>query len=135
MSRKLDESFIKAINATKRKSGRRLTREALASVGKRGIYGMAAKRRRTHKDVEFQVSPARSTDIIGTYKTFDEAAGVAVARSASTGEKVEINVLIYSKAGARWYGGDHALEEYDADPDASVHDRIVVKAESTGRVY
>lgn len=39
MGKAFDESFINAINATKRRSGRRLSREAVASVGKRGIFG------------------------------------------------------------------------------------------------
>lgn len=87
---------------------------------------------RTHRDVEFAVEDASEKERI--FKTFDSAAGFAVAIAASTGRKVPINVLIYSKSGARWWGGDEAVELYLLDPEASVSERIVVSADSEGRV-
>ena len=85
-----------------------------------------------HKSVEFA-----TTDLGGqeqTFKTFDEAAGLAVSVAASSGRKVHIDVLVYSAAGARWWGGDYAVEDYMEDPDASVFARIEIKANVVGRI-
>lgn len=103
-----------------------------------------ARVRRTHPDVEFEVNWGedghgdRIDDLRRgqpTFNDFDRAASVAVGASVTRGEPVATSVLIYSRSGARWWGGDYAVEEYDADPDASASDRIVVRAESTGRIY
>lgn len=91
-------------------------------------------RKRKHKDVEFMVVGPHSVED-GYFDTASEAASVAVARSIGYGgEPVEINVLVSSKAGAKWYGGDYAVGVYEEDPEASVHERIVVRAESIGRI-
>lgn len=86
-----------------------------------------------HKDVEFHVTDAGGHTRV--FDTFDEAAGFAISLAASDGRAHNIDVLIYSKAGARWWGGDDAVEEYESDPDASVSDRITVRAEDVGRIY
>ena len=53
----------------------------------------------------------------------------------SHGSAVNLDVLVHSPAGARWYrGSPEGAAEYEDDPDASVFDRIVVNAESLGRV-
>lgn len=91
-----------------------------------------SKRAKTHKDVEFAVDDASGNERI--FKKFDEAAGFAVSLAAS-GRATKIDVLIHSRAGARWWGDDHAVEEYNSDPDASVSERIQITAESIGRVY
>lgn len=85
-----------------------------------------------HKDLEFQLEDAGGNT--RTFKSFDEAAGLAVAVAASTGKEVELNVLTWSRAAAKAYAGDYGVEVYEEDPEASVHDRIVIKAESQGRV-
>ncbi len=88
-----------------------------------------------HKDVEYFVHDDNGHgDRHTQHKTFDEAAGAAVARSASTGSKIYIDVCVYSRAGAKWYGGDDAVAQYDEDPETSVHERIVITAVSQGRV-
>lgn len=87
---------------------------------------------RSHKHVDFEV-----TDLSGNphrFRTFDEAAGFAVSVSASFGGSVYIDVVVWSKAGARFYAGDDGVEEYEEDPEASVFDRLVVRADSQGRV-
>jgi len=92
-------------------------------------------RAKSHKDVEFEVEyePRGQT---WNYKTFAEAAAQALAVSASHGgEEVLLDVLIHSRAGARWWGGDYAVEEYESDPEASVSDRLVVRAVDQGRIY
>lgn len=84
-------------------------------------------RAKTHKDVTFELA-------LNTYKRFDEAAGMAVARAASTGRGIYIDVVVLSESGARWYGGDYGVEQYREDPDASVFERIEVRADSKGRI-
>jgi len=68
------------------------------------------------------------------FKTPDAAAGFAVAIAMSGRANVSIDVLTWDRDAAVAYGGDDAGEVYDEDPEASVHDRIVIKAESMGRV-
>jgi len=89
-------------------------------------------RSKRHKDVEFAVDDYQGHERI--FKTFDEAAGFAVSIAASGKSNVTIDVLIHSVAGARWWGGDDAVEEYREDPDASVSDRIEISANPVGRV-
>lgn len=44
--------------------------------------------------------------------------------AASNGEASSVDVLVWTEAGARWYGGDDAIERYREDPEASVFERI-----------
>lgn len=88
-------------------------------------------RKETHPDVEYAVDDAQGRE--RTFKTFDEAAGFAVAM-ASSGGVVHLDILIWSEEGAYWYGGDDAVEQYNEDPEASVFERLEVSAESVGRV-
>lgn len=82
-------------------------------------------------DVEFAVDDASGRERI--FKTFDEAAGFAVSLAAS-GRTVDLDVLIWSVAGARAYGGDDAVELYNEDPEASVFERLEITVNSVGRV-
>jgi hypothetical protein len=91
---------------------------------------MAAKKR--HKDVIFWVQDLHGND--WHYDTFDEAAGQAVAVAVARGEGVTLDVQVSSRSGARWFGGDDAVEVYDEDPEASVHEHIIVKAKALGRI-
>ena len=92
-------------------------------------------RRRKIAGVEFAVDnlavPAEEQifDHLGDAMEF--AASCSIARC---GEKRYVDVLVYSRQAAKRWGGDEAVEMYDEDPDASVHERIVVTAESIGRV-
>lgn len=86
----------------------------------------------THKDVDFAVDDASGKQRI--FRSFDEACGFAVAISASCGKPVNVDVLIHSVEGARAWGGDCAVEAYLEDPDASVSERIEIRADSEGRV-
>jgi len=87
---------------------------------------------RSH-DLEFHVqsSEGSATKI---FSNFDKASGYAVARCCSTGVPVYIDVVTFTRAAANRWGGEYGLEVYDSDPEASVHDRIVIKAESQGHV-
>jgi len=87
--------------------------------------------RKTHQDVDFAVDDASGQE--RTFKRFDEAAGFAVALAAS-GRDVDLDVLIWSRAGARFYGGDEAVSQYDEDPEASVFERLQIRVNPIGRV-
>ncbi len=64
-----------------------------------------------------------------------EASATAISMSISRGgEPVIIDVLAWTRAAARSYAGDYGVEVYDEDPEASVHDRIVIRAASQGRI-
>ena len=89
-------------------------------------------RAKTHKDVEFTVEGYDGRE--RSFKTFDEAVSFAVGKAVSNGMPVHVDTLIHSVSGARWYGGDHGVEEYRSDPDASVSDRIEISANHVGRV-
>ena len=89
-------------------------------------------RSKTHKDVEYAVDDASGAQ--RTFKTFDEAAGFAVAIALSGRDNVSIDVLIWSKSGARFYGGDEGVEQYNEDPEASVFERFEIRVNAVGRV-
>lgn len=88
--------------------------------------------RKSHRDVEFAVDDASGNQ--RTFKYFDEAAGFAVAIAASGKERVYLDVLIWSKSGAKAYGGEEGVEQYEEDPDASVFERIEIRVNAMGRV-
>jgi hypothetical protein len=87
---------------------------------------------RTHKDVEFAVDDASGNERI--FSTYGEAAAFAIAVAASRGKTVNLDVLVYSEAGAHAWGGEDAVEQYLDDPEASVFDRIIIAADSVGRI-
>lgn len=84
-------------------------------------------------DLEFHVGDERgnATEI---FHNFDKAAGFAVSRCCSSGISVVIDVVTWTRTAARRWGGEAGEETYDADPEASVHERIVIKAEALGRI-
>ena len=82
------------------------------------------------KNLEFHVDRPDGTTAIET--KFDKAAGLAISISCSNGEPVNIDVVAWSRSAAKAWSGD--VESYDDDPDSSVFDRIVVRAESIGRI-
>jgi hypothetical protein len=84
-----------------------------------------------HKDVEFAVDDASGDECV--FKSWDEAAGFALSIAAS-GHEAHIDVLIWSKAGARAWGGDDAVEQYNEDPEASVFERFEVNVNAVGRI-
>jgi len=84
------------------------------------------------KDLEFHVDKPNGTTAV--LASFDKACGLAAGISASNGQPVNVDVIVYSRAAARAWGGDTAVEVYVEDPDASVHERIVIRAESLGRI-
>lgn len=87
---------------------------------------------KTHPDVDYCVDDCSGSE--RSFKTFDEAAGFALAVALSGKENVYLDVVIWSEEGALAYGGDDALATYQEDPDASVHERIEVHVNPQGRV-
>jgi len=87
--------------------------------------------RKSHPDVEYAVDDAGGNE--RTFKTFDEAAGFAISIATARGES-KLDVLIWGKSGARFYGGDDAVEQYEEDPDASVFERYEIRVNAVGRV-
>jgi hypothetical protein len=85
------------------------------------------------KDLEFAVDDASGHQ--NTFKSLEKALAFAVSLAVSDGLPHNVDVLCYSPAAARKWGGDYAVQEYRDDPDASVHERIVITAESKGRIY
>ena len=85
-----------------------------------------------HRDLEFEVETSRGET--RHFTRWGEALKFAVAHAVSTGTPVTVDVLAYSKAAARAWAGDYGVEVYDEDPEASVHERIIIKAESQGRI-
>lgn len=90
-----------------------------------------AQREKTHPQVEYAVDDASGKERI--FKTFDEAAGFAVAVALS-GREANLDVLIWDEEGAEWYGGDDAVEQYNEDPEASVFERFEIRVNAVGRV-
>lgn len=89
--------------------------------------------KRIHKDVEYAVNDRSGHQ--HTFKTPQDASAFAIAIAVSDGNPVNIDVLVWSRAGAKAYrGSGDGEEEYDEDPDASVFERIIVRAEAIGRV-
>lgn len=82
-----------------------------------------------HKDVEYAVSGREEK----VFKDFEKAAVAALTEAMLRGEAV-FDVLVYSKAGARFVGGDDAVEQYKEDPEASVFDRFEITVNNVGRV-
>jgi hypothetical protein len=84
-------------------------------------------------ELEFHVSDERGTATT-IFSNFDKAAGFAITRSGSSGVTMQIDVITWSRAAAKKWGGESSVEIYEEDPDTSVHERILVKAESLGHV-
>jgi hypothetical protein len=87
---------------------------------------------RSHRDVEFAIDDESGDERI--FRSFDEAAGFAVGLAVSTGKRIHLDVLVYSRDGAGWWGGEDGEHTYDDDPDASVFERLVIEARSDGAV-
>lgn len=79
-----------------------------------------------HKDVEYHVEDKVFSD--------PKDAFVAVCNECIAHGSARLDVVIWSKAGAKAFGGDDAVEQYKDDPDASVFERFEFKCNAVGRV-
>jgi len=86
-------------------------------------------RRDSHKEVEF-IAGARER----SFKTFREAAEAALLDAIGRETPVHLDVLVYGASGARWWGGDEAVERYRADPEASIFERFEIMGRSLGMI-
>ena len=86
---------------------------------------------RKHKDVEYAVEDGSGKERV--FKTFDEAAAFALGMAISRGES-NLDVLIHSTWGAKFYGGDDAVTQYKEDPEASVFERFEIRVNNVGRI-
>jgi hypothetical protein len=87
---------------------------------------------RRNKQLDFEVTAGEGRFNTPDWKAACEA---AVSSSASRGgELVTIDVLTWTREAARAWAGEHGVELYDEDPDASVFERFEVRARSTGRI-
>jgi hypothetical protein len=85
-----------------------------------------------HDDVQYAVSSKHDMSEL-VYDTFDEAAADAVEKAISLGESY-LDVLVYSVEGAWFLGDNAAVDQYNEDREASVFERIELKANVVGRV-
>jgi hypothetical protein len=88
--------------------------------------------RKAPKDVEFAVSAGER--LTRHFKKWDEALAWAFAISATHGQEAVIDVLVHSEAGARSWLGDYGVEQYREDPEASVFQRLSLRAQDHGRI-
>ena len=87
--------------------------------------------RKSHKDVDYSVLDGSDKERI--FGSFDEAAGFALGMAIARGE-ADLDVLIWSESGARFYGGDDAVDQFDEDPEASVFERFEITVNNAGRI-
>ncbi len=83
-------------------------------------------------DLEFAVDDSAGQQRI--FKTFPEACAFAVSIAASHGRPVDLDVLTFTRAAAKAWAGDYGVEVYNEDPEASVHERIQIRADAQGRI-
>jgi hypothetical protein len=86
------------------------------------------------KDLEFHVGPEGIHTPTKICKSFKDACESAISMAVSTGQEMTIDVVAWTRSAARAWGGDAAVEVHKEDPEASVHERIIIKAESQGRI-
>ncbi len=91
-----------------------------------------AKRKTSHRDVQFVVNDAQGKEQI--FDKWDTAVVFAAEQSLHQGRPVNLDVLVYSIWGAKWLGADDAAERYRQDPKASVFDRYVIAMGYQGSV-
>lgn len=83
---------------------------------------------KSHPDVSFEIE-----EEWGGYNSKEEAFARACVLAASRG-KVILDVVVFSEAGARWWGGEDSVESYRQDPDCSVLERLEITVNNLGRI-
>ena len=80
---------------------------------------------RSHPHVEFAI---QYEDEEKVFPNLGEAAEWAAKHSLEKGERVDIEVVIYTNEGVKWYSPDEK-DEYEEDQNGFVYDRIRISAE------
>jgi hypothetical protein len=88
------------------------------------------ERTERHRDVEYSIKLGHKEVV---FETLDDAAPYVLSAALAEG-RAHLDVLVHSADGAAWYGGDEAVALYQDDPEASVFERIEVRASSQGRI-
>jgi len=88
--------------------------------------------KKSHPDVEFHVLDDQGQDRY--FRTFDEAALVVFYGALRDDRWRNLQVLVRSEAGAKWWGGEDAVERFRSDPDASIFEQLKVKVNSEGMI-
>lgn len=83
-----------------------------------------------HPDVEFWVA-AGDNFLPTKFKSFADASYAALSVAANTGSPVNLDVLVYSEAGAQWVGGADAVEVFRDDPTADLFQRYKISVQTT----
>jgi hypothetical protein len=83
------------------------------------------------KDLEFHVDVCGNTQVLST---FEKAVETAVIQSIGTGKPIFVDVVVWSKKAAYAFGGSHGVDTYLEDPEASVFQRIEIRANDLGRI-
>jgi hypothetical protein len=84
------------------------------------------------RDLEFHVNRPNGKTYVGS--VFGDATALAITIAVNTQKPVHIDVCAFSESAAREWTGEQGADSYNEDPEASVFDRIVIIAESVGRV-
>lgn len=82
-------------------------------------------------DVEYHV-PTRYGRVL-IYEHVEDAGRRAFLEALAHGEAT-VDVVVCSEEGARSFGGDDAVDEYNEDPEASVFERMQIRLNNLGRV-
>lgn len=85
---------------------------------------------RKHRDISFEV---RCDEHREGFTSADKAMAKAFVL-AVTGREVILDVLVFSRAGAKAWAGDTGAESYAEDPDATVFERYRVSVSFEGRI-
>ena len=83
-----------------------------------------------HPDVEYEVYDS-SGRFPSVFRTFSEAAGFALMDGVPQGIVMNIDVLVYSEAGARFWGGQEAAVQYRRGLESDLIARIEVTGDVT----
>lgn len=88
-----------------------------------------------HKDVEYHVSETLpGEDSISFVTSSPDGAAMELFKLIVSRGRARLDVVIYSKAGAKAFGGEDAVARYLEDPGASVFERYTFSANNEGRV-
>jgi hypothetical protein len=83
------------------------------------------------KDLEFHVDVNGNTQVFNAFATAIE---VAVVYSIRTGRPVFVDVVTWSEKAAYAFAGSDGVERYAEDPNASIFQRIEIRANDLGRI-